>query len=171
MSGGRNGSQAGLAANGLQWVVCGPCAGVPPTAAQRPSWPFGRAPRLSQSGRSFVFQSISATDPSGTLAGRKMRAVERAPSARLNALRSPYPENQPQQGRPIPQHARASQQDAANWAMPGDAANAAELETSMAAAANSLIFIFQLLMGIKSNRAVLGAAAGRGEHRNPVEIA
>jgi hypothetical protein len=41
----------------------------------------------------------------------------------------------------MPQHASASQHDAASLVTPGDAANAAELETSISAAANSFVFI------------------------------
>lgn len=73
---------------------------------------------------------------------QKAGALERASSTRLNALPFTLSGNQPQHGSPMPQQARALQQAAASSAMPGDAANAAELETSMVAAANSFIFIF-----------------------------
>ena len=48
----------------------------------------------------------------------------------------------PQHGRPRPQHARASQQDAANFpSVFGEAAKAAELDISRSAAVMSFVFI------------------------------
>jgi hypothetical protein len=54
--------------------------------------------------------------------------------------------DQPQQASPTPQHASAPQHDAARLAMaPGEAASAAELETSKTAATSSFFFIIKSL--------------------------
>jgi hypothetical protein len=64
----------------------------------------------------------------------------------------------------MPQHASASQQNAATRAMPGDAANAAELETSIADAANNFIFMVNLLVCVSNpSWPARGAAAVRDD--------
>jgi hypothetical protein len=56
--------------------------------------------------------------------------------------------NQPQQGRSMPQHAKAAQHEAANSATRGELARAVELDTSMTAAMRILFFT----IGLRSSR-------------------